>query len=324
MQDNIKKRIFELYVKYLDQNISQREYEELFYLIGDERHKPIVDSIIDEAIEFGSLSNQKVKEDQGFTITRKELRPQAKDKKILNWTRISIAASILLLLATFTIIYYSMDHYVVYTTGYQETKNVELPDGSLIVMNARSELKWKPGFEKEEERIVYFKGEGYFDISHIDGKKFIVETEGIDVNVIGTEFNLESRQDITNVYLKEGKVVLKGDKIKPIEMVPGDLVTYDQRSNQVNVLSQQRADVNESWKDGLFTFMDKTGVQILEKMTDIYGKEFEIRDSSGLKDIIVVQGLPYADWDFTKVALELTLGVKLTESISNKIIVEKK
>ena len=65
-------------------------------------------------------------------------------------------------------------------------------------------------------------------------------------------------------------------------------------------------------------------MQILDKMEDIYGKEFIIESPGELTDIIVVQGLPYTDWDFTREALELALDVNFTDSTANRIIVKAK
>ncbi|WP_236980982.1 FecR family protein [Membranihabitans maritimus] len=322
MQDNIKKRISQLYKKYLAQNISRREFEELFTLIRDDNNKSLVDSVVDESgvdnLYFpDSIEPRESIKNSGVSSVSKETR------KIGWFYRISAAAALIVLVVVTIIVFRSNEQWIVYSTDYQETKQVELPDGSSVILNASSELKWKAGFEKGEQREVYFQGEGYFDIAHLENKKFIVKTHGIDVNVLGTEFNLESRDEYTNVFLQEGKVVLDGKALAPIEMEPGDLVRYNQKQNTIDKLKGQKPEVSTSWKEGVFTFTDKTGLEILKKMTDIYGKEFEIRDSSRLKDIIVVQGLPYTDWDFTKEALELTLGVELKESISNKIIVDK-
>ncbi len=322
-QDNNKKNIQELYRNYLRGAISRKDFERLFDLIQDDEDKQMLQDVIDDTLPAGvstsPQSNTVISDHKGshstptgvFSISRR------------SFYRLSVAATVLILVLAF---FYTLggrqEEWIVHTTDFQETKDVVLPDGSMVVLNANSELKWKKEFEKEDVRVVNFAGEGYFDVSHLNGKGFVVKTGSVDVNVLGTEFNLETRRHHTNVFLKEGKVVLKGQDIQPIEMVPGDLVHVDEEGNQVKKLGGQESASALSWRDGVFTFSDLTGIQILEKMEDLYGKEFIIEKPQLLQDVIVVQGLPYTDWDFTKEALQLALGVEFIESTSNKIIVE--
>jgi len=306
-------------------NISREEYEELFDLIREDSNKQLFESIIDETLHDKVLSSPDLiplRSGPAKDWDIPNTNPAISRRLFYRW---SAAAAIVLLLVT--MVFLLRDHreqWVVYATDFQETKNVKLPDGSTVILNANSELKWKKGFEKENTRVVNFRGEGYFDVSHIDGKGFVVKTGSIDVNVLGTEFNLETRRHYANIFLKEGKVVLKGQDLQPVEMTPGDLVHYDAEQKQINKVSDQASASALSWKDGVFTFTELTGIQILEKMEDIYGKEFIIETPKQLEDVIVVQGLPYTDWDFTQEALELALGVQFIDSTSNKIIVRIK
>lgn len=315
-QYNIKNRIVKLYEKYLNQTISRKEFDELFFLIKNDENKPIVESLINDSI----LERHSVFLSKEYAEEPKS-SPQPKVKRKFYLWASAAAAAVLILVSLVLFFIPGPVNYVVHTTGFQETKTVELPDGSSVLMNASSELKWEEGFHDDEERIVFFSGEGFFDVSHQVGKKFIVKTPDVDVNVLGTKFNLESRSAFTNVFLKEGKVLLQANELEDIAMEPGDLVKYDQKEKTVEKLLDQSEEVSTSWTNGIFTFVDNTGWQILEKMTAIYGKEFIVEDSSGLDEVIVIHGLPYTDWDFTREALELMLQKKLMESISNKIIV---
>ncbi|MBY5959387.1 FecR domain-containing protein [Membranicola marinus] len=324
-QDNNKKEIGELYRKYLRGDLSKKEFEELFDIIQDDEDNQMLHRIIDDTLPAGVSTSP-----QANTVISDHIGSPTTPTGVFSisrrsFYRLSVAATVLILLfAVFYALDSSQEEWIVHTTDFQETKEVVLPDGSRIVLNANTELKWKKGFEKEDIRTVHFAGEGYFDVNHLDGKGFVVKTGSVDVNVLGTEFNLETRRHHTNVFLKEGKVVLKGRDIQPIEMVPGDLVHYDTEKKKISKVTDQSSESALSWKEGVFTFEDLTGIQILDKMEDIYGKEFIIETPGNLGDIIVVQGLPYTDWDFTREALELSLGVRFIDSTSNKIIVKTK
>ena len=318
-QDKLKDRIEKLYGKYLSGIISRNEFEELYELIQDKSNHEWLEQYIESTmpghtIPVMDLLADSHPDDSPSLISRRSV-----------FVRIAAAAAVLLLIAVpFFTPRANSPEWTVYTTGYQETRTIELPDGSSVVLNASSELKWNNDYEMDESRVLELKGEAFFDVVQLKDKRFTVHTGTVDVKVLGTQFNLETRRDYTNIFLKEGKVVLETENLQTIEMEPGDLVHYDVHKKQAQKVSDQPADPALSWKDGVFTFTTLTGIQILEKMEDIYGKEFIIEDAHRLSDVIVVQGLPYTDWDFTREALELALEVRFVDSTANNIIVKEK
>jgi len=323
-QDRTKDRIEKLYQQYLSGEISRKEYDELFDLLKNKVSQPWLEGMIDNSLPKYLEGMDPVHELQLISPKADHSVPHKMSRRKYLYI-ISAAAAVLILIAAIFFIFPSKSpEWVVHTTGYQETRTVELPDGSTVVLNANSELRFLEGFEDTPRRTVQFSGEGYFDVAHWEGKGFTVQTASIDVNVLGTEFNLETRRDYTNVFLKEGKVVLETQDAQSVEMEPGDLVHYDTENKQVRKVSDQPSDSALSWREGVFTFLELTGIQILEKMEDIYGKEFVIENPRQLRDVIVVQGLPYADWDFTKEALELALNIQIIDSTENKVIVKEK
>ena len=89
------------------------------------------------------------------------------------------------------------------STSYAENKNITLPDASEVILNAESELvysekKW------ETNRNVNLKGEAFFKVAK--GEKFTVATTSGMVTVLGTQFNVENRDDYFEVTCFEGLV----------------------------------------------------------------------------------------------------------------------
>lgn len=99
------------------------------------------------------------------------------------------------------------------TTSYAESKSVTLPDTSEVILNAESELTYS---EKnwDEDRNVNLKGEAYFKVAK--GKKFTVKTTQGLVTVLGTQFNVENRDDYFEVSCFEGlvSVTINGKETK--------------------------------------------------------------------------------------------------------------
>jgi ferric-dicitrate binding protein FerR (iron transport regulator) len=89
------------------------------------------------------------------------------------------------------------------STEYAENKNITLPDTSEVILNAESELAYS---EKkwETNRNVNLKGEAYFKVAK--GKKFTVATTQGRVTVLGTQFNVETRDNYFEVTCFEGLV----------------------------------------------------------------------------------------------------------------------
>lgn len=324
-QDNTKVKIEELYGKFLSGEISRNEFDELFDLLRDESHQEWVGAVIDGTMPPWVQPVETNAEPVWEPRQSGSLAKVAPLRRKKPWYHIAAAAAVLVcLIGYFYFVPRTSDAWIVVNTGYQQTQTVELPDGSTVVLNANSELKWQEDLEKAEVRLVEFRGEGFFDITHLEDRPFKVHTNNVDVNVLGTAFNLETRRDYTNVFLKEGKVVLETREAESVEMEPGDLVHYNIERKEVRKVRDQDSESALSWREGVFTFKDLTGVQILEKMEDLYGKEFVFDNPTDLMDVIVVQGLPYTDWDFTREALELALDVRLVDSVDNIILVKEK
>lgn len=99
-----------------------------------------------------------------------------------------------------------------------------LPDGTTVWLNAGSSLHYINNFEGAT-REVRLEGEGYFDVVKKEGKPFIVHTDGIDIRVLGTTFNVKSYPEDKTVEttLYHGRVqVYRSEEPnnKPIDLRP--------------------------------------------------------------------------------------------------------
>ena len=79
-----------------------------------------------------------------------------------------------------------------------ETRNVILPDGSSVLLNRHSSLSYPKRF-KSDNREVQLTGEAYFEVSKDQKHPFIVQTEHINVQVLGTHFNVDAYRNSPEV-----------------------------------------------------------------------------------------------------------------------------
>ncbi len=82
----------------------------------------------------------------------------------------------------------------VITTPYGTTRQVLLPDGTTVRLNAGSELRYEPAFNGTH-REVTLTGEAYFDVTKNAEKPFIIHTGKMDIRVLGTSFNVKAYPD---------------------------------------------------------------------------------------------------------------------------------
>lgn len=125
----------------------------------------------------------------------------------------------------------------VHRTGFGETLSLVLPDSSHVILNANSTLTYATNWDSKSIREVWVEGEAFFDVKHlISHQPFkVYPASGIELEVLGTQFNVYQRNNQTKVLLSEGNVTmsfLESPQSSKILMKPGDLVEYDQQKIQ--------------------------------------------------------------------------------------------
>jgi ferric-dicitrate binding protein FerR (iron transport regulator) len=171
-----------------------------------------------------------------------------------------------------------------YRTAYGEHMEIVLPDSSRVTMNGNSTLRYSE-WDEDDDRHVWVEGEAFFDVTHtVNDQKFIVHTEdGVDVEVLGTRFNVKIRRGKTEVMLEEGKVNLNVKSIfasKDIVMKPGDMIQVE--NSALNTV-QVDASRYTAWKDHKLYFDETRLEELAHILEDTYGISVEFANP-GLAD----------------------------------------
>lgn len=107
------------------------------------------------------------------------------------------------------------------TVAYGSKSTIELPDGSVVVLNSGSKLTYPTNFGKDS-RTVFLSGEGFFEVRKNTKWPFYVKTNGMTVKVTGTKFNVKAYPDetITETTLVSGSVeILEDKKESPLKLL---------------------------------------------------------------------------------------------------------
>ena len=197
----------------------------------------------------------------------------------------SVAATFLgiIFLSGIYLWYHDFTDTVQYATSFGETKKVLLPDGTKVDLNANSEFRYSEAWQEDTIREVWLEGEAFFSVVHTqDHRKFVVHTShDFSVEVLGTQFNVKSREEKATVVLNSGKVKIntpKQDKAQWV-MQPGELVEYEIESRQVN---QKEVDTTlyTSWRNNLLLFKETSLAEIGLMISDNYGYEVIFKNDS--------------------------------------------
>lgn len=160
-----------------------------------------------------------------------------------------------------------------------------LSDGSRVFLNAMSEIRFPVQFSGDF-REVELKGEAYFEVNHLEEAPFIVKTSGINIEVLGTCFNVNSYPGTGQVTttLIDGKVKIISEDHKSAHILkPEEQLVFDINTHQIEV---RKVDVSlyTAWKEGEFIFYNEPLEDIMNSLTRWYSAEVEF-ESAALKEL---------------------------------------
>lgn len=153
----------------------------------------------------------------------------------------------------------------------EEMKKIILDDGSVVWLNSSSTLRIPESFSVKK-RFVALDGEAFFDITKHKGSSFKVQTKDMDVKVMGTSFNLNTKtdKDMLEAILVSGKITLQNKEEKDIlRMSPSEKVTYNPLKNEYSIETVD-TNVSTAWHLRQMTFENSTLREIVNKLSMIY------------------------------------------------------
>jgi transmembrane sensor len=258
-----------------------------------------------------------------------------KDRKSVSFYRplYRVAAAILFLVAASSVLYFNLpivgEHAQVDTssseveTKYGERRTIVLPDESTVILNGNSKLKYSKNWSGQQIREVWIDGEGFFAVQHTKShQKFVVHTrEGLNVEVLGTKFNVKSREHGSEVLLTEGKVKLNVDNTEsPVYLNPGELATV--KKNQLSKRVVEGIQYT-SWVRSKLVF-DKTQLsELAQILQDTYGMKVSFQNED-LKQRQLSGEISSASADDILFAIAETFNIKVTKMDDNSVILSSK
>lgn len=178
--------------------------------------------------------------------------------------------------------------YVEITTAKGSTEKVVLADGSTIMVNASSKLRYPENFG--DTRSIYLEeGEAFFKVASDPKRPFVVHSGNVATTALGTSFNIRcySREQRITVALLTGKVkVGHGETQAPVILLPSEQVSIDRQSMAMAKSVFSKEDDIIGWKNGFIVFRDASYDEVATEIENRY-------------NVTVINESGNAEWTYT-------------------------
>ncbi|AXT56337.1 FecR family protein [Aquimarina sp. AD1] len=244
--------------RWLNNDLNDKEKAEFEKSKDYQKYITIIDKI--DKLQSPNYNKKEV-----FNTIKNELQEKPKVRTFITRWTYGAAAALLALIGLF----FFFDNTTTHATDYGEQITIELLDGSEVVLNSKSELKFKKS-DWENQRKVTLVGEAFFKVKK--GSNFVVETESGEVRVLGTQFNVNVQKDYFEVICSEGKVKAIGhNSTKEVILTKGKAFRVSD-----NIVENWETEITEpSWMSGETTFINTPLKQVIQSLENQFKISFD-------------------------------------------------
>ena len=293
--------------KWLNNDLSEDD-KLLFEQLDDYKENKI---ILDVAQEFKASEHSKATTFEDFKKNHHSIdTPVIK----LNWTQYILRIAGVFIFAFGIYFTFVFNQLIEIQTLASEKITVELPDASLVTLNADSEIAFSER-RWNKKRHVDLEGEAYFKVAK--GKTFDIETEDGVVSVIGTEFNVKQRDDYFEVQCFEGLVQVISDTIQR-KLKAGD-------SFQILNGKFSQSSINNdapSWTKNLSQFSALPFSEVINEMERQFDIRIKIDDRD--KNRLFTGGFNHDNLESALIAVTQPLNLTYKMDTSNHVVIHAK
>lgn len=284
-----------LIVKYLQKELSEPEAEELrLWLEESPSNRRSFENIVGlwslnpSDIDYSKMKIWAKMEEVEETVV-KRMHPSHFKGRARWRERIAVAALFLITLgASLWAVLYSDQFQSVVTNkhlvmlekhaGFGQKLTFSLPDGSVVKLNSGSKIIYPEHFSGDKREVI-LEGEAFFDVKQDTIKRFFVRSGNVEVQVLGTAFNVHSYTDQENIMVavKRGKVDVKPADQEAISLVASEMVVYNSGSGDVKTYDIHDERLVFGWIDKKLVFQDNHLDQVLTTISRWYNVSFNMK-----------------------------------------------
>lgn len=234
------------------------------------RAKRLLLSINTKPAEWDAQRQIDLKQKVMENVQNEKRTNEVKTIKLQNKTRLLRIAAVLVCVIGAAIAHFYYTDDVVYYAAENETKEVLLPDGSIVKMNNNTRLSYKKNWWSSK-RDAFLEGEAFFKVKHDDHSLFTVHYGELHAKVLGTSFNVRAYKGLeeARVTVLTGKVeVGQGDKSFGL-ITPNKEVVYN-KEEKVNVTREVDAKKISEWNNVEVNLFDVPFSELIFTLEQVY------------------------------------------------------
>lgn len=232
------------------------------------------------------------------------------------------AAAAILTLVFGSLLYKSWQrapHMQSFTTANAEQRKLDLPDGTKVTLNSASTLQFAQDFARE----VTLTGEAFFEVAHDRAQPFLVHTANAQIKVLGTQFNVWSRQEETRVIVREGRVAFGGKEKQQGAVV--ELAAHQMSVLRGRAAPEPSRDVDAEytlgWLEGRIVFEQAALTEVITELEHVYDVKIVLADSK-LQANTITGSFHRKPVEAVLASICLTLNLQYRQEGGNYIIYE--
>jgi transmembrane sensor len=192
-----------------------------------------------------------------------------------------------------------------------------LPDGSSITLNKNSSISYPSKF-KGNTRPVNLKGEAFFNVQPDKTKPFLIRVNELTIKVVGTSFNVRSRNGVTEVIVATGIVqVMKGKQV--VELKPKEKLLV-RETDSVLVKNPEKEKLYNYYLTREFVCDNTPLWKLVEVLNEAYGVHITIGRKQN-RNLLLTTTFPNESLDHILEIISLTFGLRVEKS-GDEIILE--
>lgn len=201
----------------------------------------------------------------------REAGQKKRNTKILGISGLWWSAAAVLLIGIAIIVQLGKSSFVDISTGIAERKHFIFPDGSEAVLNQNTTISYTPERFSHEREVVLRKGEAYFTVKHDQTNPFRIRAGALQVEDLGTSFNLKLTDEKIAVLVTSGLVSLQkaGSMGNKVLLNPHDKGIFDRETEQIDK-TQNQFNNDKAWIDSTFNYQSTPLQEVAKEIAEVY------------------------------------------------------
>ncbi len=253
-------------------------------LASQDRGDSISDQAVTEAVDtvYAEIQRSKTPAIRMETMVGEPLR-----NRISHWWGRVAATAIITAVGCWGIIeYVDRPQLVTLSVPLGKTYSVKLPDSSTVALNGGTTIRYRDPFADDRRHVILKNGQAFFDVRWHPNRPFVVETDDLDVTVLGTSFEIKGYADEpeTRVSVATGRVSVSTRKglddttrAHILSLSPHQQLVYDREQGRAALRSVSEAFI-APWRENQLAYNEERLDVVLRDVARKYKTPIKIEN----------------------------------------------